>query len=167
MIEIMNKLKSLLGRNNYILSSQIKNTLYKSPTARNSNFDLTTLISRELLEQIFNGKAEGKILVGKKYKDLESGITFDILTRAEDFSNLQKINRKETPVVPYFSYETIKNPQEYFLSLNKQFPEINKILRGVKGNNSVLYRLIEGDSKEKEFTIGSYISLNGIIKSSP
>lgn len=145
---------------NYVVNSRIKNTLSKSHMDKKKSLNLTTLVSRDLFNKMFQGEIERKILVGKRYHDLKSNIDFDILLNAEDFDNLSSINNKETPIVPYFSYGSLKNPQRYFLSLNKQFPEINKVFGGSKGNNPRLFRLIETNFKRKMFTIGSYLTLN-------
>jgi hypothetical protein len=149
---------------NDIVNSKIKRTLDRYITAKDKNFDLTTLVSRELLNEIHKGNTDCKIFTGKKYLDTKSGIFFDVLLNIEDLRNLPNINGKETPIVPYFSYKTIKDPQEYFLSLNKKFPAITKIFRGLEGNNPVLFKL-----KDDTFTLCSYLSLNenGNIKSSP
>jgi len=149
---------------NDIVNLKIKRTLDRYITAKDKNFDLTTLVSRELLNEIHKGNTDCKIFTGKKYLDTKSGIFFDVLLNIEDLRNLPNINGKETPIVPYFSYKTIKDPQEYFLSLNKKFPAITKIFRGLEGNNPVLFKL-----KDDTFTLCSYLSLNenGNIKSSP
>lgn len=140
---------------NDIVNSKIKNTLDKYITSRDRNFGLTTLISKELLNEIHKGNTDCKVFTGKKYLDTKSGILFDVLLNVEDFKNLPNINVRETPVVPYFSYGTIKDPREYFLSLNKKFPAITKVFRGLEGNSPVLFKL-----KDNTFTLCSYLSLN-------
>jgi hypothetical protein len=138
-----------------IVNSKIKSTLDKYVTARDKGFGLTTLISRELLNEMKNGNIDGQILIGKKYLDMKSGILFDVLLDIEDTKNISNINKRETPVVPYFSYGNEKISKEDFLSLNEQHPEIKKILRCAKGGYPALFQLEDG-----KFTLCSYLSIN-------
>lgn len=140
---------------NDIVNSKIKGTLDKYITSRDRNFGLTTLISKELLNEMRNGNIDDQILTGKKYLDTKSGILFDILLDIEDWKNISNINKRETPVVPYFSYGNTKISKEDFLSLNRQHPEIKKILRCAKEGYPALFKLEKG-----AFNLCSYLSLN-------
>lgn len=135
---------------------KIIDTLSKFVTVRDKSFGLTTIISKDLFKEMVKGEIYGKLLVGKKYNDLESGIIFDILLNIEDFDNLQKIRGSGTPIVPYFSFANLDITQKRFLLLNDKCPEINKIFRGSQGSNPELYRLIKTGANSRMFTIGSY-----------
>jgi len=138
-----------------IVNSKIKSTLDKYITARDKGFGLTTLVSTELINEMKNGNIDGQILTGKKYLDMKSGILFDVLLDIEDIKNISNINKRETPVVPYFSYGNAKMSKENFISLNEQHPEIKKILRCVKGGYPALFQL-----ENEKFNLCSYLSIN-------
>jgi|WetSurMetagenome_2_1015567.scaffolds.fasta_scaffold376039_2 hypothetical protein len=138
-----------------IVNSKVKSTLDKYITARDKNFGLRTLVSTELINEMKSGNINGQVLTGKKYLDIKSGILFDVLLDIEDMKNIAKINKRETPVVPYFSYGNAKMSNEYFISLNEQHPEIKKILRCARGGDPALFQLEDG-----KFNLCSYLSIN-------
>jgi len=146
---------------NSIIYSRAQHSLSKSQDVRN----LTTLVSRDLFNKMLQGEADRKILTGKKYYDSKSETTFDILLNMRDIKELPNMNNKEIPVVPYFNSSEIRKPQRYLLSINKQFPDVDKVFMRLRRESPRLFRLIktsfnETNPKRKMFVPGSYIFLD-------
>ncbi len=144
----------------YELGKRVRDSLSKFPKYRN----LTTFLLPEAYNKMINEDVDGTVFTGGKYYDSKSNSTFDIIFNNQDISELAKIDHNITPIVPYFSPLTISNPQEYFLSLNKKFPYVNKFFLGSLGNKPRLFTLTESSvedvNKSKIFIPGSYIILD-------
>ena len=139
-----------------VIGLRVKRSLSKFPNARN----LTTIVSKEVYNKMIREDMHRKIPTGIKYPYLKLNTIFDIILDYKDISELSQINYKESPAIPYFNSSHIIKPQQYFLSINKQFPDITKFFLSLKGGNPHLFSLIESDirengSKEKMFIPGS------------
>lgn len=134
---------------------RVKNSLKKFPNHRN----LTTLVSEEAYKKMLEKYSDGLVFTGKKHYDEEMNSTFDVLFNYKDISELPNLNSEDTSVVPYFNSLTIGNPQEYFLSLNRKFPYVEKFFLGFNDKKPKLFTLSKS-KRAKMFIPGSYILLD-------
>jgi hypothetical protein len=155
----MKEQKNVLNNGNF-LNLQIKKALSKSNLARDRSVGLNTLVARYLFDDMVNGKMEDQALVGEKYRDLESGILFDVLLKTKDLGEILKLREDGISIVPYFALGSLKNPQEYFISLNKKFPEMEKMIMGSKEKSPRLYKLVKTTFEQKMFAPGSYLIID-------
>ncbi|MCX6750139.1 MAG: hypothetical protein NTZ83_01660, partial [Candidatus Pacearchaeota archaeon] len=109
-----------------LLDSRIKSTLLEWGRPKHKDPGLTTLISKELFDNMKNYEIKKCILIGKRFYDSKLNTNFDILIDRKNIKELLDINTQKTPIVPYVGYKEVTDHQEYFLSLNQKFPKIEK-----------------------------------------
>jgi hypothetical protein len=142
-----------------LLDSRIKNTLSKWSEQKYMNPGLTTLVSEELFNEMKNYEIKKGILIGKRYYDERLKTSFDVLTGKRNIEELSMINPEKTPIVPCIGYKEVEDHQEYFFSLNKSFPRIEKAFLEFEGIEPFFYKLIKTSFNEKKFVPGTYDKL--------
>ncbi len=121
--------------------------------------NLTTLISKKVYDQLLLEPPKLKILaVGEKYFSEYHQTNFDVFDRLDEVTKMGELIKDGFAVMPVFDRSEIANPQQCFLDLNKDFPEIQKTMLRYPEEEIILrfFRMIVRESNNHIFIPGSF-----------